>query len=272
MELGLSPKMVYESPESIRPFIRLGVKIMKKLIGGVIAIVVLGLILVVILGSVGMLEGTPLGPVWDRYARGYAPAKTPQECVDAFKKAMLERDFPLAAKYCTAGYAEQLRRGGKGAREMAQKMDDLQYQMKSRGYNTDDTKLLFFQVDPFPTDMTVTVSKESGDEAWATFAFGGGMKINLGKTYDNWNLDPRMFNVYLQGVRHPVKMVKQKDVWLLDFNVDPRLQVAVDRLNSEYKDYVNAYKLMSSEVKNEPTTKENCKGRLRILMEEAARD
>src|SRR5262249_1640411 len=43
-------------------------------------------------------------------AKGYTPAKTPQEAMDKFKAAVKERDYESAALYCGPDYAEQLRK------------------------------------------------------------------------------------------------------------------------------------------------------------------
>lgn len=245
----------------------------RRLIGGLIAIAVGGAAIVAVLGFLGFLKGTPLGPAWDSNVRGYGPAGTPQECADKFKKALKERDYAVAAKYTTKDYAEQMNRGADGAREMAQKLDDLMYQMKEHGFNTDETKVLFLLVDPFPTDVDITVSKETGDEAEAKFVFNG-PALKGQNSYKTWQLDRRMFNVFCTGAvgnQSTVRMKKEAGAWKFDFHAGPELQTCVARLNDEYKDYVNAFKVMTTEVKNEPTTKENAENRLKTLMEEAAK-
>ena len=47
---------------------------------------------------------------------GYKKAATPQEAADMFKKAITDRDYAIAADYCTKDYAEQLKRGNDAAR------------------------------------------------------------------------------------------------------------------------------------------------------------
>jgi hypothetical protein len=55
--------------------------------------------------------------------------------------------------------AEQLRRGNAAASEFATALDNLIYQMKERDLIRDETKVVFFRLDPFPKDITITVSK-----------------------------------------------------------------------------------------------------------------
>src|SRR5262245_6689654 len=57
--------------------------------------------------------------------KGYHDAKSPQEAMDLFRKAIQARQYETAAKYCTKEYAEQLKRGHAAARDMGTAIDSL---------------------------------------------------------------------------------------------------------------------------------------------------
>src|SRR6476620_3081428 len=63
--------------------------------------------------------------------RGYPKAKTAQECVDLFQKALKDRKYDMAGRYCTKDYAEQLKRGNDAAQELGIAIDDLKHRMKN---------------------------------------------------------------------------------------------------------------------------------------------
>ncbi len=210
---------------------------------------------------------------------GYKKAATPQEAADMFKKAIADRDFAIAADYCTKDYAEQLRRGKDAATELGTSLDNLIYQMNERGLLRDETKFILFMLDPFPKDFTVTTAKESGDNAEGTIVFG--TPILKGNTLSSgmWQMKPEMFLPYVRSVKYTndrtIVVPLKKDAklgWLYDFPADSALQLRVGNLNDKYKNYVNPLKIVTQEVKNDPSTREDATGRLKTLLEQAARE
>lgn len=69
-----------------------------------------------------------------------------------------------------------------------------------------------------------------------------------------------------------VPMRKEADGWKFDFPADSALQLRVGRLNEKFRNYVNPLEVVKQEVKNDPTTKENATSRLKLLLEQAARE
>lgn len=213
-----------------------------------------------------------------RAAKGYKPADTPQVAADMFKKAIQAREYEYAADYCTAGYAEQLRRGGPAATEYATALDNLLFQLTERGLVRDELKVVLYNLDPFPKDVTITVGKESGDAAEATIAFappelkGGGLEAG------KWQLKPEMTQVLVQSLPFKtrgtavVPLKKDAGGWKFDVPVTPLLQTRVGYLNDKYKNYVNPFEIVTQEVKNDPSTRENVTSRLRTLLEQAAKE
>ena len=213
-----------------------------------------------------------------RTAGGYKKAETPQVAADMFKKAIEERDYDIAADYCTRDYAEQLRRCGTEANEFAVKLDNLTYQMKERGLIRDEVQLVLAVLDPFPKDLKIVVSKESGDSAAAEIGFQLPLLKGNQPNAGTWQLKPEIYNVYVRSCRFlnpttvAVPMKKEKEGWKFDFPADSALQVRVGHMKDKYKNYINPFTIVTQEVKNDPTTKENVTGRLKTLLEQAARE
>lgn len=213
-----------------------------------------------------------------RAAKGYKNADTPQVAADMFKKAIANRDYDMAAHYCTPGYAEQLRRGARSATELGEEMDNLHYQMKERGLVRDEVRVVFYALDPFPKDVQITVSKENGDGAEAALVFSLPVLHGQQPTSGTWNMKPEIFNTYtrsmkfVNGTTAVVPMKKVGNEWKFDFPADPALQARVGYLNDKYKDYINPMETVRHEVKNDPSTKENTTTRLKSLLEQAAKE
>ena len=211
-----------------------------------------------------------------RLVSGYKSADTPQAAADMFKKAIQAREYEYAADYCTQPYAEQLRRGAKASTEYAAALDNLTYQMKERDLIRDEVKLVFYRLDPFPKDITITVSKESGDAAVATFVFAM-PDAKGGPVSGEWKLDANIEQVYVKplpftGNATAVDMKKEDGKWKFDFKPNSTIQHRVERMNDKYKQYINPFEMVTQEVKNDPSTRENTTTRLRQLLESAAKE
>lgn len=215
--------------------------------------------------------------------QGYSAAKTPKEAADKFREAIKNRNFKAAAKYCTDRYATELKKGADAAGELAQALDDLTSRMVQSGVMTDELKIILYLYDPFWKDITITIAKETDTEAEATLVIDGLKFEGQGRAYESWNLASKntVMRAFTYGWPMPpaelkVKIKKEgegdKMQWRIDFPVSEKLQASVTRLNDYYKDYVNPIKIISQEIKNDPTTKENVKKRLKELLEEAARN
>jgi hypothetical protein len=214
-----------------------------------------------------------------RAAKGYKPAETPQVAADMFKKAIQAREYEYAADYCTAPYAEQLRRAGPAATEYATALDNLLFQLNERGLVRDEMKVVLYNLDPFPKDVTIVVGKESGDNCSAELTFAPpALKTGVPAGTAGWQLKEDMFQVYLQSMTFKnvttavVPMKKDGAVWKFDPAVTPKLQTRVGYLNEKYKNYVNPFEIVTQEVKNDPATRENVTSRLRTLLEGAAKE
>src|SRR5262245_549543 len=98
--------------------------------------------------------------------KGYHDAKSPQEAMDLFRKAIQARQYETAAKYCTGAYAEQLKRAHTAAREMGTTIDQLYAQMEKKGFNSDKAVSALNKLDAFPTWFKVKLTlKQNEDKA-----------------------------------------------------------------------------------------------------------
>ena len=213
-----------------------------------------------------------------RIAKGYPKSETPQMTADYFKKAISNREYEMAALYCTAGYAEQLKRGHEAASKLGTAIDNTGYQMKERAVLRDEVKVVLFLLDPFPKDISITVDKESGDKAEGKLVFkfpdvAGGQVSST-----PWNLNPKLYNALLPQLKASVgtvvPMKKENGEWKFDFPTDAAVQERVGLLNSKYAKYVNVMEQVSSEIKTDPALKETAAAtaHMKGLLESAAKE
>jgi hypothetical protein len=85
-----------------------------------------------------------------RTLEGYRPAKTPNEALDQFFKAIDKRDYATAAGYCTGDYAEYLAKAHDAARAVGNEIDSVRGFLKDKGLITDKAEALLLLLDPFP--------------------------------------------------------------------------------------------------------------------------
>lgn len=237
--------------------------------------IMLGIVLVVLVFG-GYIAAFKRGMV-ARMAKGYKSAETPQVAADMFKKAIEAREYEYAADYCTKDYAEQLKRGNSAASEFAVALDNLIYQMKERDLIRDETKLVFYKLDPFPKDITIAVGKESADSAVATITFAAPDTRGGGPAGTEWRLDDGIQQVFVRPLPFnkyttTVEMKKEEGKWKFDFRPDNTIQQRVGRMNDKYKQYVNPFEMVTQEVKNDPSTRDDTTKRLRDLIEGAAKE
>lgn len=199
--------------------------------------------------------------------RGYPKAKTAQECVDNFKKAIADRKYDMAARYCTKEYAEQLTRGNEAAQGIGSAIDDLKHRMKNDGVMTEELEAILLLHDPLPPEIKLTVQSPGEKEATALIGVDA---PDIGKAKSTWQVDMRFIKAFYSDYpRNDVKLVKESDGWKLDFTVTPSMRERVDHLNRRHKDYVNAFKKMSEELRIERTTKAEVSKRLLELLNDA---
>src|SRR5262249_13217264 len=123
------------------------------------------ILLAIVGGGIYVVFYTDLLKRGEEWARGYKDATTPLEAMDSFKRAITDRRFTMAAKYCTGDYAEQLKRADEAARAMGTLIDGLYTKMQNKGYESDKSVATLNKLDLFPTWFKVKGTPEQhGDD------------------------------------------------------------------------------------------------------------
>lgn len=200
---------------------------------------------------------------------GYHYAKTPEDAMDLFAKAIANRDYNAAALYVTDEYAELLRKGNHAAYTIGHDIDVLMELAKERGINTDKAFYVLRCLDPFPGDFSRPSSQELKKVADGAMEGQFVCKYTLPniRIDDIRGLDAKMFrNALMPPVYHPalghipmfkykVRIVASGDgddrIWKIDI---PKKDVEVtrDEVNhfvTNYKKYHNALSHMCNDAR-----------------------
>src|SRR5947209_15356607 len=194
--------------------------------------------------------------------QGYHDAKTPQEAMDLFRKAIQNRKYDTAARYVTAAYGEQLKRAHTAASEMGEVIDKLYKQMKNKGYNPDKAVTVLNMLDAFPTWFKVKdTPKEKDGKAYGIYTPEEKTQVtaNLGNVGQSWDkemftgpLVPAMlsgpFGLLKEGV---VEIVKEGDAWKLNIPLAPGQSNRIGYYIDHYKGYHTALSGVSSNFNNQ---------------------
>jgi hypothetical protein len=222
-----------------------------------------------------------------RMARGYTPAKTPQELVDRFKEAIKNRDYKTAAEYCTTDMREQLRKAAPMAAALGNATSNLEHNMDQEGIKSDEVKAVLRLLEPFPADVTLENLKHSQGEsrAWVvirdnftTTAQVGMVGNTIGVKNEQWNVDGEMFRTLARHLFGPMRvatweMIREGDgdnaKWKFNLAVSDPLRKSVDTLKSHGSNYVRSLDKVKYAIKKDAATKSDLLRELRTELEEA---
>src|SRR5262249_30812469 len=156
---------------------------------------------VVVVGAVGAgfldLAEVPFLIEFARRVKAYSRAKTPDEALDRYKKALEERNYEMAARYLDGDYAVQLRKQAKVAGRLGKAIDTFRSTAKDRSLINDKVELMLARIEPFPKTISVKDVKTEGDKAAALivsetpsrFVPRSGLPVALKKTDGIWRID-----------------------------------------------------------------------------------
>lgn len=201
-------------------------------------------------------------------------AKTALEAIDNFNKAIKSRDLKHAAKYCSPAFAELLRKGDEAARKLGTAVDNLRSRMSSDGVSTTEMEYILALHDPFMTTFTLT--KVSEQETQVTASVKNPMPTPPTESKETWTR-PVFQLAYYRAFLNPkvpsvsVRVIKQTDGWLIEVPFDKDTAASVEALVKKYRDYQNAFEVLSREIKIDRTVKEDVRKRLKELTDQAAR-
>jgi hypothetical protein len=205
--------------------------------------------------------------------QGYTPAKTPQECLDRFQKAMKQRDYEAAALYADKDYAEQIRRGADNAKDLGDAIDSLRHNMKNKGITSEKVDVVLRLLDPFPAQQLKWSNlRESADKTTAVFEWDEPLP-KIDSSLPTWINRHEVTSAFLSvpvvdwdGVVH---LVKENDNWKIHLLVTDRMRTAVGKLRDKGGNYKNSIQVVRDEVKNNPATQENVESALHQRIDEA---
>lgn len=164
-------------------------------------------------------------------ASGYGPAKTPDEALDKFKKAVKARDYATASGYLGGTYGEQMQRGADAAKELGKAIDSVGYNADKRGITlTDKVKAMLVTLEPFPPYFEVSgLKKQSDDLAVATLSQKGFWNVHVELKQEGEG-EARTWKIYIPST--------------------PWLSGSVDKLIDKHKDYARALEKVSDQIKS----------------------
>ncbi len=203
---------------------------------------------------------------WDEWVRGYPLAKTPTEAIDQFKKAIEARDYKMAARYCSKEYADQLKKADEAASKLGKAIDNLRYRFEQGGIKTSEMDFVLFLHDPFPKNVDIIKGKETESQAEAKFSVS---PPNVQEARTNWDYDKFFVQALYAALPSQILISKQNDHWVLAFPVSEPLQLSVNRLVSNYRDYQVAFEKLAVELRQDPSTKEDARTRFQKLLNDA---
>lgn len=206
---------------------------------------------------------------YETYVLGFATAKTPEKCVEGFNKAIQDRNYKMLAKYCTKDYADLLIKSAEAGGEVGKAIDDLKFRMTKDGVMTKEIEAVLYMNDPMPKAISAKVAT-AGESNAVVLLSSTEPSFDLAKA-GVWDVDLAYIFGFHKDMLGSVKMVKEGKAWKIDMPITPAGRDRMGRVVMVHKDYVNAFKKMSEEVRVERTTKEDVAKRLKELMTEAVR-
>jgi hypothetical protein len=209
-------------------------------------------------------------------AKGYKPARTPQEALDRFTEAIKDRDYEAAATYCDGDYSEQVRKAAPGARALGKAIDDLKHNMDQEGVKSDKVKFVLALLEPFPRSVKVLDMKTRGDaQAFAVIAEEDGGRLRVDGNFEDWRLNPQLLRALVRGLQPTVELrrVGEGDNahWKILFPVTPDLRNSVAYLQENGSNYARALDKVKYALKRDAATKSDLERELRYELEEAGR-
>ena len=208
-------------------------------------------------------------------AQGYTHAKTPDEALDGFRRALKERNYEAAESYLGGDYAVQFHKGAKNGENLGLAIDNLFHTMETTGTKSDKVKLVLRLLDPFPADIKVLKVDASGERAVAYLAEESGSPLQITGNFADWTVDPRMFRSLFRSAPADGRVELRKEgeggmaQWKIYLAVTSPLRDCVDYLADNGSNYVNAVNRVKEDLKNDATTKVSLENALKKALEES---
>jgi hypothetical protein len=236
------------------------------------------ILLILVLALVGLsvmayFDAAPI-PALNEMAwsvKGYGPARSAEDAVARFNKALGKRDYVAASRYLTGDeYQRQLRKVAKVGAKLSESVANFRHTASTRGIESDKIERLLLLVDPFPKSMTVEKAypSEGGDF----------VAMDVREEYES-KRDPNTRRIQ-------VKKVDER--WLLDFKIDQESVVVfsmdksdnvapvlvtrrqhLDNIEKYGQNLANAVNLIKSGIKTDASVKNNVYDDLKKELQDA---
>src|SRR5262245_7040898 len=234
-------------------------------------IIIILVIAAIGLGVTAFLDMAPI-PALNEVAwniKGYAPAKTPEEAIEKYNKAMGKRNYAAAARYLDDEYQRKFRNTAKVASKLSEAVVNFRSTAKANGIQSDKVEKLLLLVDPFPSSVTTekVYPSEGGDvtadikEEFETKRPTMTRRIAMKKVNDAWRLDLKLEDRIFVFNFTP----GQNDT----FPVETTRRLQLEFLDKHGQDLVNALNVVKNRIKTDATTKENVSGDLQDELQKA---
>jgi len=216
---------------------------------------------------------------WFKKAQGFTPAKSGEDALDQFKRAIEKRNYRVARDYLTGEYLEFFSKGADDAAELAAAVDELRQVMKDHGVKSDKVEGALFWLDPFPAFKYTKASGASFAQLhWAEDAarLRDGVSAAVNEKY--YEKNPRMWHALLPiGTLIPPPInVGLKDVgggvWKIEIPVtagDRHMRDTIEALRKNATNYRNALRDIKQNVKNNPAVKEDFEREFKTNLDKA---
>jgi hypothetical protein len=223
---------------------------------------------------------------WFHTAQGFTPAKSGEDALAKFKKALEARDYEAAALYCAGDYKEWITKAAKDAQELGRTIDDLRSVMKTTGVKSDKADLVLYSLDPFPASFKIDRVAVTGEKGSAVLNWTEDViKYSaIQQDLSSWKVDVNMSQALLPiriGLppSSPVTMLlvevwQDKDkswkvVLPVEVNGGRHLRYPIEALLKNGSNFKNGLNELKNEVKRDPGTKDAFENNLRQKLEES---
>jgi hypothetical protein len=194
-------------------------------------------------------------------ADGFPLAKTPKEAADNFVRAVKERKYKSAARYCSEDYAKMLEKADAAGNSVGTALDRIYNGLENKHFSTLKTHTIIVNMDPFVTDFKIKPDsiKETKKGELAEVIFESEPrpvpKTGRGMTEDDIKrIDPKLYqkfplmpkNIFMS--KHEIKYDKKEECWKIVFTPQTK---DCDYFVENYKRYLETYRLYSDELLQE---------------------
>ncbi len=204
---------------------------------------------------------------WFEAAKGFTPAKSPEDALEKFKLAIEKGDYEAAKLYLTGPYAEYFDKGRADALELRNAIVDLRAVAKDFGVQSDEVDLMLYWLDPFPA-FKYTIGAKSEKSAAVTIHWDEDRRrFRDDQVKHTYKIKPLMLHSLLPtGTAVPLNLVgtvkEENGVWKIELPAQSgagltarNMSDCVEALRKSGTNYRNALIDVKTKIKNDAEVK-----------------